>query len=219
MGKDHFGISADACLEIAKGLKNLTERGIEVGLVVGGGNIFRGLQGEKLGIERARADEMGMLATVMNGIALCDTLRHLQVEACVMSAIGCYPIVEPYDRQKACSLLEQKKLVIFVGGTGSPFFTTDTAAALRACEIKAEILLKATKVNGVYSKDPLKYSDAVRYEEISFQDALAQKLDVMDATSIALCMANRLPILVFNMQALGALAQVFSDKNLGTLVH
>ena len=219
MGKEAYGISSDACLQVAKGVKSLTELGIEVGIVVGGGNIFRGLQGQKLGIQRASADQMGMLATIINGIAFSEALKKCDVDCAIMSAISCSPIVEEYQWQKAQLLLSQKKTLIFVGGTGSPYFTTDTAASLRAAEIHAEALLKATKVDGVYSKDPLQYPDATRYEELRYEDALAQKLNVMDATSIALCMENRIPILVFNMQAIGTLSKVFHDKKLRTLVH
>lgn len=219
MGKEAYGISADACIQIAQGVKSLVDLGIEIGIVIGGGNIFRGIQGAKLGIPRASADQMGMLATLINGIAFSEALKEFGVDCVVMSAISCIPIVEAFEWQKATLLLKQKKTLLFVGGTGSPYFTTDTAAALRAAEIQADALLKATKVDGIYSKDPLKYPDAVRYETLRYEDALAQKLNVMDATSIALCMENRIPIIVFNMQTIGTLAKVLQDKNLRTLVQ
>jgi uridylate kinase len=219
MGKEPYGISSEACLNITQGIKEIVALGIEVGIVIGGGNIFRGIRGEKMGIQRASADQMGMLATMINGIALAEALKKNGVDVAIMSAISCGPIVEEYGWQKAQEYLKQKKTLIFVGGTGSPYFTTDTAASLRAAEIGADALLKATKVDGIYSKDPIIYKDATRFESLKYEDALAQKLNVMDATSIALCMENRIPILVFNMQSLGTLTRVFHDKNLRTLVQ
>jgi uridylate kinase len=219
MGKGQFGISPQATQEIARSIKDLVDQGIEIGIVIGAGNIFRGLQGEALGIQRTPADQMGMLGTIINGIALGQALEQIGVENLIMSAIECTSIVEPYSWKKALHHLEHKKVLIFVGGTGNPYFTTDTAAALRANEIQAEVLVKATKVNGVYSKDPLKFPDAVRYETLSYAEVLAQNLSVMDATSIALCMQNKIPILVCNMWAAEKLSDVFMNKNLGTMVH
>lgn len=219
MGKEPYGISQEACLQISEGIKDLVDQGMQIGIVIGAGNIFRGLKGDKLGIKRTPADQMGMLATIMNGIALGQSLEAVGVENIIMSAIDCQSIAEPYSWRGALHHLAHNRVVIFVGGTGSPYFTTDTAAALRASEIQAEILLKATKVDGIYSKDPLKYPDAIRYETLSYSEVLAQKLDVMDATAIALCMSNQIPIFVFNMWATKKLSEALQNKNLGTLVH
>ncbi len=219
MGKSPYGIQADACATIAQGIKDLADNNIQVGVVIGGGNIFRGIEGAKLGISRTPSDHMGMLATIMNAIAMQQALENLGVEAIVMSAINCQPIADPYNFKQAIHHLEKNRVVLFAGGTGSPYFTTDTAAALRASEIQAQILLKATKVNGIYSKDPIKFPDAVRYENLSYAEVLAQKLTVMDATAVALCMSNQIPILVFNMWATQKLSEVLVNPNLGTLVH
>ncbi len=223
MGKESSGIAvepiaAEPILQIVGGIQDLVQHGVEVGIVIGGGNIFRGIRGEKLAIQRTPADQMGMLATIINGIALSQALEQCGVHNVIMSAIDCHPIAEPYQWQKALEYIEQKKVVIFVGGTGSPYFTTDTAAALRASEIHAEALLKATKVNGVYSQDPLKFPDAIRYTQISYREVLAQKLDVMDATAIALAMSNRIPILVFDMWATKKFSDVLHDTSLATIV-
>ena len=195
MGSGPYGIRADACNTIAFGIKDLVDNHTQVGVVVGGGNIFRGIEGNKLGIARTPADHMGMLATIINAIALQQALERLGVESVVMSAINCQPICDSYNYKLAIHHLEKNRVVIFAGGTGSPYFTTDTAAALRASEIQAQLLLKATKVNGVYSKDPLLFPDAVRYEKLSYAEVLAQNLNVMDATAVALCMSNQIPIL------------------------
>lgn len=218
MGQSSYGIKADACNTIAKGIKDLVDNNIQVGVVIGAGNIFRGLEGDKLGIARTPADHMGMLATIMNAIAMQQALEAIGVDAVVMSAINCQPIADPYNFKQAIHHLEKNRVVLFAGGTGSPYFTTDTAAALRACEIGAQILLKATKVNGVYSKDPIKFPDAVRYEKLSYADVLAQNLLVMDATAVALCMSSNIPILVFNMNAGPKLSEVLVNPNLGTLI-
>ncbi|MCE5293684.1 MAG: UMP kinase [Chlamydiales bacterium] len=219
MGQSPYGIQADACSTIAHGIKDLVDNNIQVGVVVGGGNIFRGIEGGKLGIERTPSDHMGMLATIMNAIAMQQALKKCGVDALVMSAINCQPIVDSYNYKEAIFHLEKNRVVLFAGGTGSPYFTTDTAAALRASEIQAQILLKATKVNGVYSKDPMKHKDAVRYDTLSYADVLAQKLDVMDATAVALCMSNHIPILVFNMWATSKLSEVLVNPELGTHIH
>lgn len=219
MGQGSYGIRADACSTIAQGIKDLVDNHIQVGVVIGGGNIFRGIEGGKLGIARTPADHMGMLATIINAIAMQQALEMLGIEAVVMSAIACQPIADPYNFKQAIHHLEKNRVVLFAGGTGSPYFTTDTAAALRACEIQAQILLKATKVNGVYSKDPMLFNDAVRYEKLSYAEVLAQKLNVMDATAVALCMSSQIPILVFNMWATPKLSEVLVNPNLGTLVH
>lgn len=219
MGPNPYGITSDACHTIAKGIKDLVDKNIQVGIVVGGGNIFRGIEGAKLGIPRTPSDHMGMLATIMNAIALQQALELCGVESVVMSAINCQPIADPYNFKQAIHHLEKNRVVLFAGGTGSPYFTTDTAAALRACEIQAQILLKATKVNGIYSKDPIKFPDAIRYENLSYAEVLAQKLTVMDATAVALCMSSQIPILVFNMWATQKFSEVLVNKSLGTLVY
>ena len=219
LGQNSSGISGESTLRIANGIKDFVDHGIEVGVVIGGGNIFRGVEGTKLGISRTPADHMGMLATIINAIALQQALEQIGVEAIIMSAIPCQAIADPFNWKKAIYHLEHKRVLLFAGGTGSPYFTTDTAAALRASEIQAEILLKATKVNGIYSKDPIKYPDAIRYETLTYADVLAQNLNVMDATSVALCRSSNIPILVFNMWATPHLSEVLVNKSLGTLVY
>jgi len=218
IGDQIFGISGDAAKKIAQGIRDFCEHDIEVGIVIGAGNIFRGIQGAKLGISRIPADHMGMLATIINSLALQQALADCGIEAIIMSAINCEPIVDPFNWKKAIHHLERKRVLIFAGGTGSPYFTTDTAAALRASEIQAELLLKATKVNGIYSKDPKKYPDAIRYETLSYAEVLAQNLCVMDATSVALCRASQIPILVFDMWATPKLTEVLHNPKFGTLV-
>jgi len=202
LGGQPFGINQEACLQVAEYLSHFQKAGIQLGVVIGGGNIFRGIELGSTGISRTPADHMGMLATLLNGIALQQALMALKIPVCLMSAIECPKVAEPYHWTKALSYLESGAIVIFVGGTGNPYFTTDTAAALRASEIGADVLLKATKVDGVYNKDPLKYPDATRYETISYSQILADELKVMDATAIALCRNSRIPIFVFNMQRL-----------------
>ena len=211
-------IHGESLQKICKHIQELTTIGIEIGIVIGGGNIFRGLQAEKYGIGRIPADEMGMLATVINGIALKETLKKLGIAAEVMSSFIC-PFVELFHWEKAQKLLSQKQVVIFVGGTGSPFFTTDSCAALRASEIQADLLMKATKVDGVYNKDPKKYPDATRFEKLTYPEVLAQKLDVMDATAFALCAANHIPICVFNLWANHSLQDVLRNKSIGTWIE
>jgi uridylate kinase len=219
MRPQKFGVSHEGCQEIAQAIKDMRNGGLEVGIVIGGGNIFRGVDLKSIGMERTPADHIGMLATLINGISLQQALKSIQCDSLVMSALDCPRVAEPYNWQKAMEALASGKVVIFVGGTGNPYFTTDTSAALRASEIYADILLKATKVDGIYNKDPLKYPDAVKYDVINYSQVLAEKLEVMDATSIALCMSNKIPILVFNMQHLGGhhIMKVLSE-NQGTLV-
>lgn len=221
LGSQNFGIDQNACVQVATYLKKMCEMGLEIGLVIGGGNIFRGVNVKAWGMPRTPADHMGMLATLFNGIALKQALLMQDVDAVLMSAIDCPTMAEPYNWTKALTYLKQKTVVIFVGGTGIPYFTTDTAAALRASEIEADILMKATKVNGVYNQDPLKDPDAVKYDSISYSQALADKLQVMDATAIALCQNNHIPIFVFNMQKLHEedLESVLFDKSHGTLIY
>jgi len=218
MGDLPYGISHEACFEWAQSIKELVDQGIQVALVIGAGNIFRGLQGEKMGFQRTPADHMGMLSTIINGLAFEQALIKVGVKSVIMSAVDCHPIAEPYNWQKALYLMDQGRVMLFVGGTGSPYFTTDTAAALRASQMSADILMKGTKVNGVFSKDPVLYPDAERYESISYDEVLAKNLGVMDATSIALCRSNKLPILVFNMKTKNLL-EALQNKDIATIVH
>jgi uridylate kinase len=195
------------------------QRRVEVAVVIGGGNIFRGVAGGSVGMDRATADYMGMLATVMNSLALADAMNKTGLTARVMSALALDQVVEPYVRPKALQYLEEGKVVVFAAGTGNPFFTTDTAAALRGAEIGAEIVLKATKVDGVYSADPKKDSNATRYTELSFDQAIGQNLGIMDATAFALCRDQKLPIKVFSIIKPGALQRIMQGQDEGTLVH
>ena len=219
-GSEPFGIDKSACLNLAKILQQIAAAQIELAVVIGGGNIFRGAQIQALGIPRTPSDQIGMLSTLVNGIALQQTLESIQCPSVVLSALECPKVAESYTWQKAQAALGQKKIIIFVGGTGNPYFTTDTAAALRAGEIQADVLMKATKVDGIYDKDPLKYPDAKKYEKITYEQFLAQKLQVMDATSVALCMSSKIPIRVFNMNLLlqGKINDVLTKPHIGTLV-
>ena len=203
-GDAPFGVDPEACLRFGCVLKKLLELNFQVGIVVGGGNFLRGARLAELGMERPQADEMGMLATLMNGLALKQACRQQGLDVHLMSALECPKVAESVQRDKAQRALARGEVVIFVGGTGSPFFTSDTAAALRAAEIQADVLLKATKVKGIYSQDPKKYPDAYRYREISYETLLADKLMIMDATAVALCRDQRIPIFVFEMQQLFA---------------
>jgi uridylate kinase len=219
MGADAYGIDRETMVRIVREVQGVTRLGCEVALVIGGGNIFRGVAGGAVGMDRATADYMGMLATVMNSLALADTMRQQGMTARVMSAISIEQVVEPYVRPKALQYLEEGKVVVFAAGTGNPFFTTDTAAALRGAEIGAEIVLKATKVDGVYSADPNKDPHATRYTRIGFDEAIARNLQVMDATAFALCRDQKLPIKVFSILKPGALQRVVRGEDEGTLVH
>jgi uridylate kinase len=200
-------------------MKEVTALGVEIALVIGGGNIFRGLQASAQGIDRATADYMGMLATVINALALQDAFEKVGVPTRVLSAIEMQQVAEPYIRRRATRHLEKGRVVIFAAGTGNPFFTTDTAASLRAMEIGAQVIFKATRVDGVYDADPLKHAEAVRFEELTYIDVLTRNLQVMDATAISLCMDNRLPILVFNMMRPGNIKRAVTGARIGTLVH
>lgn len=205
---------------VCEDIKSVYELGIEIGLVVGGGNIFRGLSGaEKRGVARTTGDYMGMLATVINGMALMDCLEKMDVPVRVLSAIEMNRVAEPYILRRATRHLEKKRVVIFVGGTGNPYFSTDTSAALRANEIGADAILKATKVDGIYDKDPMLHEDAVKYDEISYTDALKRRLRVMDATAFAMCLENNMPILVFNMNESGSINRAVMGDKIGTLVR
>jgi uridylate kinase len=217
MGDDAYGINRDTITNIVEQVKEIVDLGVEVGIVIGGGNIFRGVAPAAAGMDRATADYMGMLATVMNALALQDAMRHIGVEARVQSALG-IEFVEPYVRAKALRALEKGRVVIFGAGTGNPFFTTDTAAALRGMEIDADIVLKATKVDGIYTADPKKDIKATLYETVSFDEAIAKNLKVMDATAFTLCRDQKLPIAVFNIFKIGALKRVVMGENEGTKV-
>ena len=219
MGDDAYGINRATIVRMVREVQEVTQLGCEVAVVIGGGNIFRGVAGGSVGMDRATADYMGMLATVMNSLALADTMRQEGMTARVMSAISIEQVVEPYVRPKALQYLEEGKVVVFAAGTGNPFFTTDTAAALRGAEIGAEVVLKATKVDGVYSADPHKDPTATRYSRITFDEAIAKNLQVMDATALALCRDQKLPIKVFSIFKPGALLRVVRGEDEGTLVH
>ncbi|MCL2657404.1 MAG: UMP kinase [Betaproteobacteria bacterium] len=218
MGDDAFGINREVVSRIVQEVTEVVRLGVEVGVVIGGGNIFRGMAGAAGGMDRATADYMGMLATVMNAMALADAMNRSGLTARVQSGLN-MEVVEPYIRGKAIRYLEDGKVVIFAAGTGNPFFTTDTAAALRGAEIGAEIVLKATKVDGIYSADPKKDPLATRYSRISFDEAIGKNLQVMDATAFALCRDQKLPIKVFSIFASGALKRVVLGEDVGTLVH
>ena len=219
MGEDSFGINRQTIEGIVAEIAQVSRMGVEVGVVIGGGNIFRGVAPGAAGMDRATADYMGMLATVMNALALQDAMRHAGLASRALSALNVEQIVEPYIRGKAIRYLEEGKIVIFAAGTGNPFFTTDTAAALRASEMGAEIVLKGTKVDGVYTSDPKKDPRAQRYSRISFDEAIVQNLKVMDATALTLCRDQKLPINVFSIFKPGALRRVVVGEDEGTLVH
>ncbi len=219
MGDDAYGINRTTIDRMVGDVAEVTKLGVELAIVIGGGNIFRGIAPGAEGMDRATADYMGMLATVMNALALADAMRQIGLTARVMSAISIEQVVEPYVRPKALQYLEEDKVVIFAAGTGNPFFTTDTAAALRGSEIGAEIVLKATKVDGVYSADPNKDPLAMLYSHITFDAVITKHLQVMDATAFALCRDQKLPIKVFSIVKPGALKRVIMGEDEGTLVH
>ena len=198
MGEQEFGISSDVIASYARQIKEIVDLGVEVSVVIGGGNIFRGLSGATQGVDRVTGDHMGMLATVINSLALQNSIEKLGVQTRVLTAIEMPKIAEPFIKRRAQRHLEKGRVVIFGAGTGNPYFTTDTAAALRAIEMNTEVVLKATKVDGIYDKDPVKYSDAVKYETVTYTEVLNKNLKVMDATAISLCRENRLPIIVFD---------------------
>ena len=218
MGDDQFGINRATIERMVSEIVEVTKVGVQVAVVIGGGNIFRGVAGGSVGMDRATADYMGMLATVMNSLALADAMDKQGLTARVMSAIGIEQVVEPYVRPKALQYLEEGKVVVFAAGTGNPFFTTDTAAALRGAEIGAEVVLKATKVDGVYTADPVKDPSATRYSSLSFAEAISRNLGIMDATAFALCRDQKLPIRVFSIVKPGALLRVVMGNDEGTLV-
>lgn len=218
-GKAGYGIDTDVLEVIANEIKAVRELGVEIGIVLGGGNIFRGLAAAAHGMDRAQADYMGMLATVLNCLALQDALERLGVFTRVQSAIEIQELAEPYIRRRAIRHLEKKRVVIFAGGTGNPYFSTDTAASLRAMEINADIIFKATKVDGVYDADPMKVPTAKMFNELTYLDVLQKNLKVMDSTAISLCMDNELPILVFNLNQEGSVRDAVMGKKIGTLVR
>jgi uridylate kinase len=219
MGNDSFGINRDMVDKIVAQVKEVSDLGVQIGVVIGGGNIFRGVSQGAAGMDRATADYMGMLATVINALALQDAMNRAGLVARVQSALNIEPVCEPYIRGKAMRYLEEGKIVIFAAGTGNPFFTTDTAAALRGREMEAKIVLKATKVDGVYTADPKKDPNATRYHKLTFDEAFVKNLQVMDATALALCRDQKLPINVFSIFKEGALRRVVMGEDEGTLVH
>lgn len=219
MGDEQFGIDPARIRQYAMDVKSIHDEGAEVALVIGGGNIFRGLQAEDTGIERVQGDYMGMLATVINGLALQSALEGVGLYTRLMSAIEMKEVAEPYIRRRAVRHLEKGRVVIFGAGTGNPYFTTDTAAALRAIEIEADVILKGTRVDGIYNADPEKFADAVKFDTVTFAEALNQRLNVMDLTAFTLCQENDLPILVFDMNTKGNLIKVLKGEQIGTLVN
>jgi len=219
MGKGSYGIDFYAVSSIAGEIRDVARLGVEIGVVVGGGNICRGFEADEMGMDRTSADYMGMLATVINSLALQSALEQLNIVTRVQTAIEMKQVAEPFIQRRAVRHLEKGRVVIFAGGTGNPYFTTDTAASLRAVEIKADVILKATKVDGVYDKDPVRCSDAKMFTEISYNDILTKHLRVMDATAISLCRENNLPIIVFNLQKKGNIRRVICGRNMGTRVR
>ena len=218
MGNQNFGIDPERLHQYAEDIKEISALGVQVAVVIGGGNIFRGMSGKDSGIDRAQGDYMGMLATVINGMALQSALENVGVYTRLMSAIKMEQICEPYIRRRAVRHLEKSRIVIFGAGTGNPYFTTDTAASLRAVEVEADVLLKGTRVDGVYTADPEKDNTATKFDEITFKEVYAKGLNVMDMTAITLCEENHLPIIVFDMNKKGNLRQIMEGAQIGTLV-
>jgi uridylate kinase len=218
-GEGSFGIDATRVAALATEVSEVARTGVQIGLVVGGGNFFRGVAAAAQNMDRVAADHMGMLATVINALALQDALEKQGVPTRVMTAIEMHQVAEPYIRRRAIRHLEKGRIVVFAAGTSNPYFSTDTAATLRGLEIKAEIVAKATRVDGVYDKDPLKSTDAVRFSEISYSDVLAKNLRVMDASAVAMCRDNRLPIVVFNLNVRGNIMRMAMGEPIGTLIH
>ena len=218
MGEQEFGISSDVITSYAKQIKEIVDLGVEVSIVIGGGNIFRGISGAAQGVDRVTGDHMGMLATVINSLALQNSIEKLGVQTRVQTAIEMPKVAEPFIKRRAQRHLEKGRVVIFGAGTGNPYFTTDTAAALRAIEMETDVVIKATKVDGIYDKDPVKFADAKKYEKVTYNEVLAKDLKVMDATAILLCRENKLPIIVFNSLIEGNLKRVIMGENIGTTV-
>lgn len=218
LGKQNFGIDSGVVEHIADEIASIKDTGIEIGIVIGGGNIYRGLSAAQQGVDRVTGDQMGMLATVINSLALQNSLEIRGIYTRVLSAIKMDEIAEPFIRRRAIRHMEKKRLVIFAAGTGSPYFTTDTAAALRAIEVKADVIIKGTKVDGVYDADPEKVSDATMFDSLSYRDVMEKNLRVMDMTAITLCEENNLPIQVFNMNGKGNLKKLISGEKIGTVI-
>ena len=218
MGEQEFGISSEVIASYAKQIKESADLGVEVSIVIGGGNIFRGLSGAAQGVDRVTGDHMGMLATVINSLALQNSIEKLGIPTRVQTAIEMPKVAEPFIKRRAQRHLEKGRVVIFGAGTGNPYFTTDTAAALRAIEMETDVVIKATKVDGIYDKDPVKFADAKKYEKVTYNEVLAKDLKVMDATAISLCRENKLPIIVFNSLIEGNLKRVIMGENIGTTV-
>jgi len=219
MGPQKYGIDETRLSEYAEQISEITKMGVQTGIVIGGGNIFRGLSGSAKGFDRVKGDQMGMLATIINSLALSSALKSIGVKARVLTSIRMEPVGEYYTKEKAIESLEKGEVTIIAGGTGNPYFTTDTASALRAIETEAEIMFKGTRVDGVYSADPEKDANATRFDEISFDEVYAKNLKVMDLTATALCRENNLPVLVFNMDKKGNLKKVISGEPIGTIVY
>ena len=219
MGGSPFGIDVATISSIAREVKKVHKLGYQICIIIGGGNIFRGLQGAEKGIDRTTGDSMGMLATVINGLALMDRLEKMGAVVRVQSAIPMDKLAEPYIQRRAIRHLERERIVIFVSGTGNPYFSTDTTAALRASEISADIILKATKVDGIYDKDPHKHTDAQKFNELTYMDCLEKRLSVMDSTAFSLCMDNRMPILVFDLQQEQSIRKAVCGEQIGTIVR
>lgn len=217
-GDKDFGFSSSVLDSFARQVKEVHEKGAEIAIVIGGGNIFRGITGMEEGFDRVTGDTMGMLATIMNGLALQDSIERLGIPTRVLTAIQMPQVAEPFIRRKAIRHLEKKRVVIFSGGTGNPYFTTDSCGALRAVEIGADVLAKGTKVDGIYDKDPMKHKDAVKYETVTFDEAIGKNLGVMDTTALSLCRENNMPIIVFNALEEGNILKMIQGENLGTLV-
>ncbi len=218
-GDGGYGINADVIKQVAEEIKSVHSHNIQLGVVIGGGNIFRGVAAAAKGMDRASSDYMGMLATCINALALQDALESIDVQTRVQSAIEMAQIAEPYIRRKAVRHLEKARVVIFAAGTGNPYFTTDTAAALRGMEINAEVILKATNVDGIYTKDPKKFDDATKVSEISHHEALSQGLKVIDSTAISLCMDNNMPIVIFKLMQKGNILSVINGDKVGSIIH
>ena len=219
LGEKSYGVDPKRILAYSEEIKEIVDSGVEIAIVIGGGNIFRGVSGASNGIDRVQADYMGMLATVINGLALQSSLEDLKVQTRLQTAFKIEAVAEPYIKRKAVRHLEKKRVVIFSGGTGNPFFTTDSAAVLRAIEINADIILKGTRVDGIYNNDPEKNKDAVKFKQISYDEAIAKKLKVMDSTAFTLSKENEIPIIVFNMNKPGNLKKIINGKEVGTIVN
>ncbi|MDR0698048.1 MAG: UMP kinase [Tannerella sp.] len=219
MGGKQYGIDEVRLGEYAGQIKEIAEMGVQIGIVIGGGNIFRGLSGSGRGFDRVKGDQMGMLATIINGLALSSALNTIGVKASVLTSIRMEPVGEYYSKDRAVKLLEQGHVVIMAGGTGNPFFTTDTASSLRGIEIEADVMLKGTRVEGIYTADPEKDPDAVKFDEITFDEIYRRNLKVMDLTATTMCKENNLPLIVFDMDTVGNLKKVMTGEKIGTMVH